>query len=486
MILKRGALTDHYIEDERSVVMVDESVLGLSPIATTILEAVPDGRRVSLDAVTEHVVSAFGPPDGPLSAKDLTRQQVWDLVAHKVLVLAEDESTLSDSTAHEDDDLSGQADATSQSALRSALRHLRSGAAGAWTLPGPVPSDAFVAAARQHHVVPYLAAHLDRLDLPGQARSELDAVAGRQRAGATLLAADLCVALEALHAAGVRALAFKGVALASQAFGDFAIRGAGDLDLLVPPADLAVAHEALSRSGWRPAIGYPVPGPSWGWRHFVRTGSELSLKAAHSDIDLHWHLVPTRGTFPDFDTLWSRHEVVSVAGHPVPTLALYDALTHSAGHAAKDRWRWMRSLVDVHALMANPHTWSGADRPLRHDQLLSVGLAAREFGAPFGMPPVIDLAAGEVDATLLQRVHREQERTAPDHRSYAVPGVNFLLGLRAASRTGNSAREAARLLSASVLPPWLARDEPSPHAWVAIPRVVIRRSSDAMRRAAPR
>ena len=26
--------------------------------------------------------------------------------------------------------------------------------------------------------------------------------------------------------------------------------------------------------------------------------------ATDSDIDLHWHLVPTRGTFPDFDTLW--------------------------------------------------------------------------------------------------------------------------------------------------------------------------------------
>ena len=46
-------------------------------------------------------------------------------------------------------------------------------------------------------------------------------MAGRQRAGATVLAADLSVALEALGDAGVRALAFKGVALAAQAYGDY-------------------------------------------------------------------------------------------------------------------------------------------------------------------------------------------------------------------------------------------------------------------------
>ena len=69
VIVRRGALTDHYVEGERSVVMVDESVLGLSPIATAILEAVPDGTEVDVRAVTAHVVAAFGPPDG----SDLSR-----------------------------------------------------------------------------------------------------------------------------------------------------------------------------------------------------------------------------------------------------------------------------------------------------------------------------------------------------------------------------------------------------------------------------
>ena len=91
MIVRRGALTDHYVEEQRSVVMVDESVLGLSPIATAILQAVPEGVTASLRTVTEHVVATFGLPEGPESAEALTEQQIWDLVAHRVLVVVEDD-----------------------------------------------------------------------------------------------------------------------------------------------------------------------------------------------------------------------------------------------------------------------------------------------------------------------------------------------------------------------------------------------------------
>ena len=93
MIVRRGALTDHYVEDERSVVMVDESVLGLSPVATAILEAVPEGVDVGLPTVTQHVVATFGPPAGTESAEALTEQQIWDLVAHRVLVVVEDDGS---------------------------------------------------------------------------------------------------------------------------------------------------------------------------------------------------------------------------------------------------------------------------------------------------------------------------------------------------------------------------------------------------------
>lgn len=90
MNVRRAMLVDLYVEDDRSVVMVDERVLGLSPLATTVLEAVPDGTSASVSALTELVVATFGPPEEPGSAEEIVRQQVWDLAAHHIVVIAQD------------------------------------------------------------------------------------------------------------------------------------------------------------------------------------------------------------------------------------------------------------------------------------------------------------------------------------------------------------------------------------------------------------
>jgi hypothetical protein len=426
-------------------------------------------------------VATFGPPDAPASAEALTEQQIWDLVAHRVLVMVKDDRPAHDASATSGRHAPGPDHVDHEgavTALRDALRHLRSDDWGRWVAPDSLSPRSFVSAARQHHVIPFLAANLDRLDVPGQARSELEVAAGRQHAGAAVLAADLSVAMAVLLDAGMRVLAFKGVALAAQAYGDFSLRGAGDLDLLVAPEDLERAHHTLASAGWAPSPSYPRPGQSWAWRHFVRTGNEVLLSSSQTDIDLHWHLVPTRGTFPAFDTLWETRQEVSVDGHPTPTLSAYDALAHSSGHAAKDRWRWMRSLLDVHVLASQSATWLGADRPLRGDELVSVGLAARTFGIPSGSPPVVEEAARSITESRWRSVERTQTMTSPEHRPLTVPGVNFALGIRGIGRTAGSPHEIMRLLSRSALPPWATANLDSPAATTAIPKALFRRGSE--------
>lgn len=463
--------------------MVDESVVGLSPIATAILEAVPEVGTTSLQAVADQVVATFGPPEGPETALDIIRQQVWDLVSHNVLKVVDDKTAGDHAAAsfvHTEQHPTDVEHEAAVRALRDALRHLRSDIPGRWPSPAELSPRAFTRAAGRHHVVPYLAAHLDRLELPAEAKSGLLALAGRQRAGAAELATDLAAAIRALDAVGIRALAFKGLALGVQAHGDYAIRGAGDLDLLVSPHDLDRAHQTLDQAGWRPAPGYPVPGPTWAWRHFVRTSNELSLRGARSEIDLHWHLVPTRGTFPEFDTLWGRRDVVSVAGHPIPTLAPFDALAHSAAHATRDQGRWLRSLVDVHALMSLGETWLIVDRPLRTDQLLSVGVAAHDFGRTSNVPPVVDAAMRLADHDLLERIHDAQVAASPHHRALSLPGHNFLRRLRGIRETNGVPREALRLLSRSAMPPWTTADLSSASAFQAVPRAIGNRVKEVI------
>jgi hypothetical protein len=75
-----------------------------------------------------------------------------------------------------------------------------------------------------------------------------------------LLYADLARALWALNGAGVPALVVKGAA-AGAFYPDPALRAYGDLDVLVPRAQVNQAEVALNRLGYRPP---EAPTVRWG------------------------------------------------------------------------------------------------------------------------------------------------------------------------------------------------------------------------------
>lgn len=458
----RGDLRDVFVEDGRSAVFVNEQVIVLSEIATLILQAIPAEGAVTLKQVTADVLAVVGPPEAPLDADELVSRQVHELVAHGIL---------------RTDDPPPTAGLTPRGVqgLRDALRHVLSSTPGTWAPVRDVPGEEVLAASARHRVTPTLAAHLDRLTLPPATSARIDASAAQERATVDLLAADLHRAIDLLNDASIRCLTFKGLALAAQAHGGPAARGTGDLDLLVHPDDLEAAHRALAAGGWEAAAGYPVPGPSWAWRHHVRTGYELSLTGPTSMIDLHWSLSPARSAFPDFDTLWARSVRVEVLGRQVPTLSPYDALAHSASHSAKDGWGWLRGLVDVHRLVADPTTWLGADRPLRHDQLLTVGIAARMFGVPDGSPPVVRQAVG-LTGEVWEEVLARQSSGGASHEPTTVPGLTLVRALRNLRWADAAWTDVWRRLSFTAMPHWLTVDEASRYAAVAVPRVLARRA----------
>jgi hypothetical protein len=464
----RGEFREVVTDDGRRAVSVGGRTMVLSEVATAILQALPESGGAALDAVTAAVVEAVGSPEPPLDAESLTREQVHDLVAHGVLVI-EDGATVSARR--------GTPTPAGVAALRDALRSTV-GSGLTWTLPDTVTAEEFLDAAARHRVVSQVVAS-GRVVLPDQASGLLRAEDAILRLACDRLVDDLQVALDALAAAEVRALVFKGVALAAQAWGDPGARGYGDADLLVAPSDLERAYEALAAAGCFPVAGYPRPGPSWAWRHFVRTSNEVPLHMDGGIMDLHWYLSPARSTFPDFATLWARRATVEVGGHPLATLSAYDALAHSAGHAAKDHWRWLRGLLDVHRLMALPGTWELADRPLRDDQLMTVGLAAQLFGTPPGAPEVVRTAR-EGARTLLEPVHAVQ--VAPEHIDAArrVPGHGVWRVLTSHRRTGASLGDHARQLASLLAPPSATHDQTSPHAVVALPRALRARAAEVV------
>lgn len=468
MKVRRGSLQDVYVKDGRSVVFVNDQVIVLSEVATAILSVTPREGSVTLAHIAASVVAEVGRPAPPLDAHRVVARQVHDLVAHGVLV--SDELPLTNPLT-----------ATSVGALRSCLRHALSSDPAAWVLPDDVSGIQLFAAAERHRVTPTIARSSGRLNIPASVSAKISAATRQERATVKQLTEDLARAIDRLGEAGIRCLAFKGLALAVQAHGDVAGRGSGDLDLLVDPRDLERAHMVLVTAGWSPADGYPMPGPSWAWRHFVRTSNELTLVSETSMIDLHWHLGPARSAFPSFDELWARSARVRVAKHDIPTLAPYDALAHSASHAAKDGWHWIRGLLDVQLLAADARTWADADRPLRQDQLLSLGLAARMFGVPADAPAVVHQAlplTRSVWATVLRR----QSTGATSHEVSRIPGLRFAQVLRSLRWAGADVSDLVSHVSLSAMPPWITYEETSARGAVAVPRVLWRRTAAFVRR----
>lgn len=470
MRVRRAAVQDAYFDGGRSAVFVDGQVIVLSEIAAAILAVTERDRYVGVDVLSKMLVRDFGQPPAPLQASVLAYEHVLDLVAHKVL---ESEHDVPD----------GKVTSSSVSALAGLLRHLRSESSLQWTLPDGVPAADLVSTAARHRVLPFIAARHNRMVLPAEAAADLRSAARQEQASTRRLIDDLGVVLDTLDSAGIRCIVFKGVALAALAHGDPAARGTGDIDLLVEPHHLERAHSVLNAAGWDPTGTYPAPGTAWSWRQLMSTGHELSLQGVSSDIDLHWHLGRVRKSLPDFDQVWRRRTTVFIQGRSVATLSQYDALRHSAEHAANDEWRWMRGLLDVHLLMASPTTWAHANAPLTRNQLLSVGLASRSMGIPKNSPDVVRAASALSDWAVPTMTRLQRLPTGGDSVT-ALPGLNTAKLLASLRRANAGPLDYLRALSYSIAPPWITASETSPHLWVAGPRVILRRIEGSVRRAA--
>jgi hypothetical protein len=220
--------------------------------------------------------------------------------------------------------------------------------------PAETPSidpAVLLAAIQRHRLEICLDSHRQTLALPEQLAEPLHQRALSQRLEAMPIVAAAVETIGLLAERGIRALLFKGPALAVQTTGDLTSRGGGDLDLLVDPQALDPAIEALVCAGFLPVPGYaPLRRDSRRWRYARWAMKELPLVRGPVVLDLHWSLTNVRRSDPCFEAIWRDHATVSLGGHDLPTLSLPHALDHSCAHALDDRWMSLRSLVDIHRL----------------------------------------------------------------------------------------------------------------------------------------
>ncbi len=216
----------------------------------------------------------------------------------------------------------------------------------------------------RHEVTPLVAETLAR-DARDLVAAEWLAAARRRTVTTVLrneeLLAQLTRVLDALEDGGVDATPVKGLVLGVTLYGGIARRPAGDLDVLVRPADLPRAREILRSLGFgqRPTPTFdervhpfhdpvwyrPVPG-SRGGAGSVPDGSAGTREVA---LELHWALWSPRFFDLSPDVAWDGRERVILGGRERSILGPEATLLHLAIHRSRSalRLRWLCDIAEL-------------------------------------------------------------------------------------------------------------------------------------------
>jgi hypothetical protein len=212
---------------------------------------------------------------------------------------------------------------------------------GTWSSGQSVPQG-LVTAAQIHGVEGWVR---QRALTAGVVLDEVDAAVHAALGRHQRALADLVRASAGLTTADVPFLVVKGPAV-TRWYAEPSLRSYVDLDVVVAPADLEAALDALERAGFH------LLDANW---PFLLTADvhELALRTPSGGaLDLHWSLGPSPMSIdhsPAFEVLWGRSVEFDAGPVVVRGLGDADALVHLAVHAAASGGHRLVWLTDLRA-----------------------------------------------------------------------------------------------------------------------------------------
>jgi hypothetical protein len=257
-----------------------------------------------------------------------------------------------------------------------------------------------------HRVVPQIYGEL--LAYPHLVPAELlDALRSRYRDNArkTLwFRAELVRVVSYLESAGIKALPYKGPALAQILYGAVTQRQFGDLDILILPADVPKAKAALRELGYAPALDLAPQIEAT----YIETGYEYSFGSTHGQnlLELQWRILP-RFYSVNFDVadLFDCAEKINFGERSVRTLRAEDLLLVLSVHAAKHVWAQLSWLCDIAQLVNSQQLdWNAIQceaKRLGIERILSLNLflAHKFLGSP--LLPAIEMRVRKDPSTTI-------------------------------------------------------------------------------------
>ena len=281
---------------------------------------------------------------------------------------------------------------------------------------------------------------------------------------ALFLSRELIRILECLSALGVKVMPYKGVALAELAYGDIALRHAGDIDLLIRPQDFPRVRGAVRELGYTPHL---VLSPAEE-RAYLKSGYECAFDGAAGPnlLEVQWAIQPSFYAVDfDMDALFHRAVTITVAGHPMKTLSSEDLLLVLSAHAAKHVWGRLIWLCDIARIMTLPTldwTWIASQaKALGIVRILRVTmrLANRLLGST--IPPAAQASVPE-DSGALVLVDEIQTHMASEAAFDVESLAYFRLMMRLRERPLDRLRFLKRLALTPGPSEWQAVRLPAP------------------------
>ena len=270
--------------------------------------------------------------------------------------------------------------------------------------------------AHRHAVLPLLQRGLEESAQASAPQWLRERLRGKFRENSTrnvLLAGELVRLARLFEEAGVGLLAYKGPALAVQAYGDLSLRRFIDLDVIVRRRDVARAGGLLLAHGFAKPAGLTAAHEKFLLRrqhNLAYTGGGGRLT-----VELHWEVSPASfASVPLGEGAWERAPTVTLLGAGVKCLAPEDLLLALAVHGTKHLWERLAWVCDVAALVNSQATfdWDFVLRRARESRVermlyLALRLARGLAGAklPAGVlassgDPAVSRLASEVASSL--------------------------------------------------------------------------------------
>ena len=269
--------------------------------------------------------------------------------------------------------------------------------------------------ARRHALLPLLCRGLEGVEgVPDDCRAKLRGEFRRNATRNTLLAGELARLARLFEAEGVPLLAYKGPALAQDAFGDIALRRYVDLDVIVRHGD------ARRAGGLLQSLGYSKPGG------LTESHEQFLLRRQHNlaytrdgglmIVELHWEVAPAHfAAVPIEESVWERATAVRLFGTEVRCPSPEDLLLALAVHGTKHLWERLAWVCDVAALV-NSH--ADFDWPY-------VQRRAREARVGRMLSLVLRLARGLAGAVLPEGLSNDSDGEALSGLAAGVTAVMF-------------------------------------------------------------